>query len=233
MSHDDFDFEPVPGLPARLPEGERMLWQGSPQRASLARRLFKVRWIGVYFGVLAVWGLVTAFYDGTGMMAAGTTVAGLAGLGVAAIALWELYAWLIGRTSIYTITDKRIVMRIGVALPITFNIPFKTIKTASLKPYPDGTGDIPVTLREGEKIAYVHLWPHARPWRFAKPEPMLRCIPEATRVADLLAQAMTEARSDEAAAAPNDRHADRTPEAAATDPARRPVYGVREPAAAH
>ena len=29
--HDDFDFEPVRGLPQVLPEGERLLWQGAPR----------------------------------------------------------------------------------------------------------------------------------------------------------------------------------------------------------
>ena len=29
--HDDFAFEPVRGLPAVLPPGERMLWQGAPR----------------------------------------------------------------------------------------------------------------------------------------------------------------------------------------------------------
>jgi len=40
-----------------------------------------------------------------------------------------------------------------------------------------------------DKIAYFHLWPHARPWRLAKPEPMMRCIPEANQVAALLTEA--------------------------------------------
>jgi len=36
------------------------------------------------------------------------------------------------------------------------------------------------------------LWPHARPWRLKAPEPALRCIPEAGRVADMLAGALRE-----------------------------------------
>jgi hypothetical protein len=42
MSHDDFAFEPVPGLPAPLPKGERILWQGSPRWQSLARTAYYV-----------------------------------------------------------------------------------------------------------------------------------------------------------------------------------------------
>jgi hypothetical protein len=39
----DFDFEPVPGLPAELPAGETMIWQGRPQWRSLAVRAFHIR----------------------------------------------------------------------------------------------------------------------------------------------------------------------------------------------
>ena len=42
MSHDDFKFEPVRGLPEALPEGEHILWQGSPVPGRLARDAVKV-----------------------------------------------------------------------------------------------------------------------------------------------------------------------------------------------
>ena len=35
----DFNFEPQPGLPAPLPQGEDLLWQGSPDARLLARQL--------------------------------------------------------------------------------------------------------------------------------------------------------------------------------------------------
>ena len=36
MSDHDFDFEPIRGLPALLPAGEKQLWQGSPHWKSQA-----------------------------------------------------------------------------------------------------------------------------------------------------------------------------------------------------
>jgi len=41
--HDDFAFDPVKGLPEHLPQGEVMLWQGSPHWQSLALRAFHIR----------------------------------------------------------------------------------------------------------------------------------------------------------------------------------------------
>ena len=89
----------------------------------------------------------------------------------------------------YTLTNRRVVMRIGVVLNITFNLPLKTIGSAGLKLHSDGTGDIPLTLTTDDNIAYPHLWPHARPWQLKRTQPMLRCVPHAANVGQLLAEA--------------------------------------------
>ncbi len=106
-----------------------------------------------------------------------------------ALAVVSLMAWLSSRTTVYTITDRRVVMRVGVVLSLTFNLPFGRIAAAGLRRYPDGSGNIPLTLSAQDKIAFMHLWPHVRPWRLARPEPMLCCVPEAAQVAEILAQA--------------------------------------------
>ncbi|MEM1314907.1 MAG: hypothetical protein AAGI51_10160, partial [Pseudomonadota bacterium] len=54
----------------------------------------------------------------------------------------------------------------------------------------DGAGNIPLTLRGPNTLGYLMLWPHCRPWRMARPQPMLRCIPQAGQVATILADAM-------------------------------------------
>ena len=63
-----------------------------------------------------------------------------------ALAILLVLAWASARTSVYTITSKRIVMRIGIALPMALNIPFRLIGNAALKTQSDGSGDIPVAL---------------------------------------------------------------------------------------
>ena len=44
-------------------------------------------------------------------------------LAVAAVALMFVVAWLTARATVYTITNRRVVMRIGVVLEVTFNLP--------------------------------------------------------------------------------------------------------------
>jgi hypothetical protein len=188
--HDD---EPQPGLPEPLPASERVLWQGSPDWKRLARRAFHLRKLAIYFAAMV--GLRAAFVigdGGTALDALRSTIWPLA-LATLALSLVALLAWLSARGTVYTLTDKRVVMRIGIVLTLTFNLPYKRIAAAGLHLESDGTGDLPLTLLAGDHIAWLHLWPHARPWKLARPEPMLRSVPDAQRVARLLSQAWSNA----------------------------------------
>jgi hypothetical protein len=80
-------------------------------------------------------------------------------------------------------------MRIGAALTVTLNIPFKQVANANLALRKNGTGSIALDTMGDTTISYLVCWPHVRPWRLAKTHPMLRCIPDAERVAKLLAEA--------------------------------------------
>jgi hypothetical protein len=185
----EHEFEPARGLPELLPAGEQILWQGSPDWRTLARRAFHLRKLVVYFALLVV--LRVAVVASGPSTASGLLMSALwmVVLGATAVGLMALMAWLSARAAVYTITDKRVVMRIGIVLTLTFNIPFKRIAAAGLHLDANGTGDLPLTLSGDDRIAWLNLWPHARAWHLAQPQPMLRCVPQAAAVAGLLAQA--------------------------------------------
>lgn len=181
--------EPVRGLPAALPEGEHILWQGAPDWRTLAFTAMHVRMVAAYFGVIAVWRLIAGVSDGrdaTGLTADVLVIAALAAL---TVALLVGYAWLSSRTTVYTLTNRRMVIRHGVALSKIFQIPYRRIESAGIKVDAAGVGDIPLRLTPESKIAYPHLWPHVRPWRIVHPEPMMRALPDAQGVAELLTEA--------------------------------------------
>ena len=188
FGHDDFAFEPVPGLPEMLPEGEHILWQGRPNVWALARDAMSVRPVAAYFIILAVWRAIVV--GGTGSVGE-ALIAGswLILIGMVACGLLYLVALAQARAALYTITNKRVVMRVGAALNVTFNLPFKQIETAGLDLRKDGTGTVALTLTGRNRISYLICWPHVRPWRMAKCEPALRCIPDAQATARLLAEA--------------------------------------------
>jgi hypothetical protein len=200
----EHEHEPIPGLPADLPEGETILWQGAPAWRALARRAFHVWQIGAYFILLLAWSGYTAATGGGGVIGFLWSALILAALAVAAIAVLSLIAWLTERTTMYSITNRRVVVRFGIALPMTINLPFRQIESAGLKLHADASGDIALALAGKTRIAFLVMWPHVRPWRLVRSEPMLRCVPDGARVAQILARALASAAAQPAPSAPAD-----------------------------
>ncbi len=181
-----------PGLPGRLPEGETLLWQGAPDARTLLVRVFHLRFVGAYFALLIAASAVTAARHGASAHAVALVVLHRAYLAAAVFALAGAYAWAIQRSTTYSITNNRVVVSAGLALPISFNLPFAGVAAAGLRTYPNNTGDLTLRMLPSEKLSYFVLWPHARPWRMAQTEPMLRCIPDAAKVSAILAQALAD-----------------------------------------
>lgn len=181
----------IEGIAEPLPAGETLLWQGRPVLGSLLREAFHVRALGIYFLGLAVAAVLLT--RGAGAAAEIPVLAKLAWLGILALAvlgLVALLAWLTVRTTTYAVTNRRVVLRIGVALPAVVNLPLTKIGGLWQRAHSDGTGDLALTPRETQPIGYLLLWPHVRPWRVSTPEPMLRSIPEVERVGALLRDAV-------------------------------------------
>jgi Bacterial PH domain len=188
---DEYENEKIRGLPEDLPTGETLLWQGSPDWRSLARHMVHANKVAIYFAALAVWSAVSAINEGGGASDALAGIGRVAVLGGIGLGLLCVIAWLTARTTVYSITSDRLVMRIGVVVPMTMNLPFRSIGTAGVKHHRDGTGDIALEISSGDRIAFLHLWPHVRPWRINNPEPALRSLPDVQKVTSLLATALS------------------------------------------
>ena len=206
----EYEHEPIPGLPEELPEGEYILWQGVPEWSAMARRVFHVRAVGLYFALLVAWYLSARFSAGASpeeLLAASTWPLAL---GASALAILVFMAWAFARSTIYTLTNRRIVLRFGVAIPMMINIPLDKLESADMALYGDDQGDICLTLAEGERISYMALWPHARPWHYGRVKPMLRSLHNPTLPAKLLAEVASEGADVKRAAdtrpAPRPRH---------------------------
>ena len=182
----------VKELPEALPLGESILWQGAPDWRTLYRRAFHVRFLTVYFASLILLRGAFAWSSSDSLQHALIAMAWLLPAAAFAIGLVTLLAWLTARASWYTITDQRVVMRIGIVLEVTFNFPFKVIDSIDLHVYPNGHGDLALGFMPGERIAFLHLWPHVRPWHVTRTQPMLRCVPNAAAIGELLGNAMKE-----------------------------------------
>ena len=187
MPHDDFAFEPVRGLPERPPEGEVILWQGAPDIWTLARSVYKLDWVGIYFAVVVLWRGSAGWLEAGAAGALAYAIPYL-GLGVAAAVILSVLAWVAARSTVYTVTNRRVAMRIGAALTVTINLPYRQIESAQLDLRKNGTGTIAFDTLGETKFSYLVLWPHLRPGHVRKTQPALRCIPDAQRVASLIAE---------------------------------------------
>jgi len=191
----EHDAEPVPGLPGALPTGETILWQGSPRWTGVALRAMHLRALAVYFAILAAWRAAALTSDGASAMEAASGASLLVALGAVVIGLLAGYAWLSARSTLYTITSRRIVVRTGVALPLTVNLPYAVVGSADAACYPDGTGDISLKVMAPHRVSWVALWPHTRSWRLTRPEPSLRAVAQPQAVAQVLGRALAAAAS--------------------------------------
>ena len=187
MSHDDFAIEPVRGLPERPPEGETILWQGRPDWWALAVSATNLYWVMGYFVFLAAWRFVS-IVDTMPLARAVVLSIPFLILGLIVCALFVLFAVIQARSTVYTVTNRRVAMRIGAALTVTLNLPYTQIRNASLRKGPRGTGTVAFEVPGDVRLGYLTCWPHVRPWAVPA-QPALRCIPEAGRVAAMISEA--------------------------------------------
>lgn len=190
----EHEFEPEYGLPERLPAGEALLWQGTPDVKAMAIHVFHLRKLALYFGLLLALHAANMASDGIGAVAVAAALLWPLALVLMALGAVAALAWFTARTTVYTLTSKRVVMRVGIVLTLTFNLPLRWIAGAALAERGDGCGDITLALAGQDRIAWLQLWPHVRPWRLRRPEPMLRCVPQADVVAARLTAAWASAQ---------------------------------------
>jgi membrane protein YdbS with pleckstrin-like domain len=195
--HDDFAVEPVPGLPKRLPEGEAMLWQGSPDWKTFAVNVFHFRKIAIYLAILVGWQVVTAVYDGRTLAESVSRGVLFTSMSLVALAIVAGAARLYAKSCVYTITTRRLVIRHGAALPVTVNIPYALVEGVDLQPLAGGRGNIALTLKASERASLFALWPSIRPWQWRQPQPAFRCVPCAAEVARLMARAIAQTAEGE------------------------------------
>jgi hypothetical protein len=197
--HDEEDGggEPVRGLPQALPEGETLLWQGRPGTLAFAVHAFHIRFIAAYCALAAGWRMANLETQGAGVAELTRTAlnAGLGALG--GIGLIVLIAWVMARSTVYTITSRRVVIRYGAAIRKYVNLPFEQIVSADMRRFGGAVGDIVLALPASGGLGYLRLWPHVRPLHFSRPQPMLRSLKDVDAAAGILAAAI-KARAPEA-----------------------------------
>ena len=167
----------------RRAAGEEVLWRGKPEPFRHAASAFHTNSVLIYFAILSV---IAFFNDG---LPSAMTVAIMGLAGALILLAMGFYS---ARKSAYVLTSHRLLILAGLAVEKRISIPLKHIGAANLKPRSKGHGDIALDLKVKQRLGYLLLWPHARPFRFLKPQPLLRAVPDAEGVAAKLADACAE-----------------------------------------
>ncbi|MEN7341994.1 MAG: photosynthetic complex putative assembly protein PuhB [Pseudomonadota bacterium] len=179
------------GVPRGMPRDERPLWRSGPDGARLAKTALHIRKLALYFVGLLLWRYLVVWRDGfsfeTFVDVTITTV--LLAMGV--LLLVRLYAYASARSTSYTVTSERIVIRTGIALSIAINLPFSKIASVDVRRDGEG-GDIELTLVEGAKVGYLILWPSAKPLYFKKVRPVLRALASVELPVRVLGEALAQ-----------------------------------------
>jgi hypothetical protein len=203
-THSDEGRARITGVEEALPPGESLVWEGQPDVKTLAFRVLYLRAILVY------WALI-----GAGFLAAGA-VGGRASGNLAADLVWLMVVAAIGSALIfgfaaairssttYALTDRRVVIRMGVAFPSVLNLPLHQIDSVDVRATGrdrDGreVGDLVLTPSGDARVGWLYLWPHVKPWAWKDPLPAFRALPEAASVGAQVARHAKE-RLDEARA---------------------------------
>lgn len=184
----EHEIEPVPGLPGRLPDGEFIVWQGQPVFKTVMTRLLRARWIAGFFAIAALWSVAVGLNNSEGVWQLFGRLTFVAVAALVIFGMMVLYARAVAKTSLYTLTNRRVVMRIGIALSASFNLPFKQISGADFRVGSDGAGDVALTLRSGHGLSGSVFFPHQRGGLWRKLSPQMICLADAKALAEKLAQ---------------------------------------------
>ena len=184
-----------------LAPDESIVWTGKPSWRRIARDAMHMRGISAYFGLLFVLDAYLAWVKSIPLAQALHDSVPLFAITCLALGILTGFAWLVGRSR-YTTTNRRVILRYGLALPATLSIPMSQIASTGVAVNADGTADIALVLKTGNRMPYLKLWPHARAWRVSEPQPMLRGLAEGEAVATTLARALQAAEGGRIARAP-------------------------------
>ena len=131
----------LPGIAEPLPPGEFVRWQGSADPRAVARHVFHQRTAALYLGAVVVLVGVRAALALPPADALRVTLFPLI-VSLLLLGLVEVMARATARHAHFAITDRRIVLQVGSAFPIAINIPLRTIESAGLRQFGDGSGEI-------------------------------------------------------------------------------------------
>ena len=178
-------FEAPKNILDAIPNGESILWKGRPSLWGFSWNLFGLKWITLYLSMLSIVSVArffasdfyTAFYVDFLPFFLSGIFASIILIGLAAIQTYS---------TVYIITENRVIIKTGAALSFLISMPFKKIKEVNLQKRGASIGTISFELLSEKRVPYISCWPSVRPWKFKRTQPAFSCVRSVDEVATIL-----------------------------------------------
>ena len=178
-------FEAPKNILDAIPNGESILWKGRPSLWGFSWNLFGLKWITLYLSILSIVSVArffasdfyTAFYVDFLPFFLSGIFASIILIGLAATQTYS---------TVYIITENRVIIKTGAALSFLISMPFKKIKEVNLQKRGASIGTISFELLSERRVPYISCWPSVRPWKFKRTQPAFSCIGSVDEVATIL-----------------------------------------------
>ena len=178
-------FEAPNNILDAIPNGESILWKGRPSLWGFSWNLFGLKWITLYLSMLSIVSVArffasdfyTAFYVDFLPFFLSGIFASIILIGLAATQTYS---------TVYIITENRVIIKTGAALSFLISMPFKKIKEVNLQKRGASIGTISFELLSEKRVPYISCWPSVRPWKFKRTQPAFSCIGSVDEVATIL-----------------------------------------------
>ena len=178
-------FEAPKNILDAIPNGESILWKGRPSLWGFSWNLFGLKWITLYLSILSIVSVArffasdfyTAFYVDFLPFFLSGIFASIILIGLAATQTYS---------TVYIITENRVIIKTGAALSFLISMPFKKIKEVNLQKRGASIGTISFELLSEKRVPYISCWPSVRPWKFKRTQPAFSCIGSVDKVATIL-----------------------------------------------
>ena len=178
-------FEAPKNILDAIPNGESILWKGRPSLWGFSWNLFGLKWITLYLSMLSIVSVArffasdfyTAFYVDFLPFFLSGIFASIILIGLAATQTYS---------TVYIITENRVIIKTGAALSFLISMPFKKIKEVNLQKRGASIGTISFELLSEKRVPYISCWPSVRPWKFKRTQPAFSCVRSVDEVATIL-----------------------------------------------
>ena len=170
-----------------IPVGEMIRWCGRPNWKSLGYHAFGVKYLTVYLILSA---LYAVSQTNSPFRFGAFTVQYLPYImsGIFAGIILFFLAYLAARHTCYVITEKRVVIRTGIALVFLLNVPFKNVVSIDLQRLANGSGNLSFKAQSKKRIPYLSCWPSVRSGSLLQPIPAFRSISDVEEIGNLVGE---------------------------------------------